>query len=50
MVKMSFAEEQKEKVRRKLIDLYEGKMRDIVETTGYSEGYIRRNLMWSVWK
>lgn len=43
---MSFAEKQKEKVRRKLINLYEGKIRDIAEATGYSEEYVRRNLMW----
>ena len=43
---MPFAEKQKEKVRRKLIEQYEGKIRGIAEATGYSEDYVRRNLMW----
>jgi hypothetical protein len=42
---MSYQEKMKEKVRRRLIDLYEGKIRDIAEATGYSEEYVRRNLM-----
>ena len=43
---MSYAEKSKEKVRRELIEQYEGKIRDIAEETGYSEEYVRKNLMW----
>ena len=43
---MSLAEKTKEKIRSNLIELYEGNVRDIAEATGYSEGYVRRNLMW----
>ena len=43
---MSFDEKQKEKIRREIINLYEGKIRDIAESTGYCEEYIRQNLMW----
>ena len=42
---MSYAEKSKEKVRRRIIDLYEGKVREIAEETGYSEEYVRRHLM-----
>ena len=41
-----FAEKTKERIRSNLIKQYEGKIRDIAEATGYSEGYVRRNLMW----
>lgn len=43
---MSFAEKTKEKIRSKLINRYEGRIRDIAEATGYSEEYVRRNLLW----
>ena len=43
---MSFAAKIKEKIRRDLIKQYEGNVREIVEATGYSEEYVRKNLMW----
>ena len=42
---MSFTEKQKRKIREKLIDRYEGKIREIAEETGYSEEYVRRNYL-----
>lgn len=43
---MSYQEKTKEKVRRNLIKQYEGNVREIAEATGYSEEYVRKNLMW----
>lgn len=42
---MSFAEKTKERIRSKLMDGYEDKIRDLAEKTGYSEDYVRRHLM-----
>lgn len=45
---MSFADKVKERIRSGLIESYERNVRDIVETTGYSEEYVRKHLMWEM--